>query len=175
MLTFATVTPRPWNSRGPSSANSPYALPPALRPAPHTSTGRSAVYGPARPRRSCGCARCRRRSDARTVATDSLSGCHKRNQLQASSTISRRSRRLPALLMPCSRRESPEWYGVGVKPTHAPTCLRLANWRQANNSWTNSQAPCGNRIPTDPAGCGPCPRAACRPAGCADAARLPGS
>src|SRR5262249_1621195 len=56
----------------------------------------------------------------------SLSGCQ-RSQHQASSTRSRRSRRLPVLLIPCSRRESPDWYGVGVRPTQPPTCLRLSN------------------------------------------------
>src|SRR6516165_8938998 len=59
----------------------------------------------------------------------SLSGCQ-RSQPQASSTIIRRSTLLPALLIPCSRLSAPDWYGVGVRPTSAPTCRRLLNFRQ---------------------------------------------
>lgn len=67
---LAAVTPlRPWNSSGPSSANSPNAPPAEFRLAPHTSTGRSAACEPTRPRRFCGSARCRHRSVADTSVT----------------------------------------------------------------------------------------------------------
>ena len=44
--------------------------------------------------------------------------------------------RLPALLIPCSRRASPLWYGVGVSPAAAPTSLRFRNRRHPKNSFT---------------------------------------
>src|SRR6516164_8216838 len=70
----------------------------------------------------------------------SLSGCQ-RSQPQANSTSIRRSTLLPALLIPCSRLSSPDWYGVGVRPTIAPTCRRLVNFRQPNSSYTSNHEP----------------------------------
>src|SRR5262245_55783003 len=62
------------------------------------------------------------------------------SQHPAISTAIVRSRRLPALLIPCSRSPSPLWYGVGVSPASAPNCLRFLIRRQPKNSITYSQA-----------------------------------
>ena len=52
-----------------------------------------------------------------------------------------RARRLPALLIPCSRWLWPELYGVGVNPNTAPTSRRLRNCRQPKISLASTQAP----------------------------------
>ncbi len=69
-----------------------------------------------------------------------LPGC-RRNQPQASSTSRPRTRRLPALLMPCSISLSPLAYGVGTRPRLPASSRRLAKCRQPNTSFTSTQAP----------------------------------
>ena len=72
----------------------------------------------------------------------SLSGW-KRSQLQASSVSNARTRRLPALLMPCSRSMLPLACGVGVRPRLPASSRRLANCRQPKTSLTRIHAPFG--------------------------------
>ena len=66
-------------------------------------------------------------------------GCH-RSHPQAISTAIQRRRRLPALLIPCSRRLSPLSYGVGVNPARLASSRRFLICRQPKNSRTNSVA-----------------------------------
>src|SRR6202051_2685647 len=54
----------------------------------------------------------------------------KRSQRHASCNRIRRSRGLPALLMPCSRSEPPLLNGVPVRPTNPAIARRSANERQ---------------------------------------------
>ena len=132
----------PWHS--PCHARSSAGRLRAPRPARRTSTTRSAACGPGPPPPPCGQACRGRRNVAHT--SDSVRCRCQRSQPQASSTIIRRSTLLPALLIPCSRLSGPDWYGVGVRPTIAPTCRRLLNFRQPNSSNTKSHEP-DNPIP----------------------------
>ena len=50
-----------------------------------------------------------------------------------------RTRRLPALLIPCSRSLLPLSYGVGVRPARAATSRRFRKRRQPKNSMTKVQ------------------------------------